>query len=265
MKQYESYMNRRVPVDVRTDTSGNPLTPYQIARDRLYAIRDIMRMEMPDRQNDFIASSPPIVLPHSQRSVPVPPITRLYQQRFLTFGAGNGNPEDLSAELLYAIVSMGTPEAMEQFSASEVGDYDENGLPEFLDAWGRPISFLRWAPGFSSLPDGAVWTAADVISASPIQIANPATNHDPFDPRKVDARAYYLIPLIYSAGPDGKAGIEVKGAISASNPGYYFQANASTQDMFADPDFKQIGTASNAGGTGTLTDYHDNITNHNID
>ena len=46
------------------------------------------------------------------------------------------------------IVSMGSPEAMEQFSQSEIGDTDHNGYPEFLDGWGKPIFFLRWAPGF---------------------------------------------------------------------------------------------------------------------
>ena len=42
------------------------------------------------------------------------------------------------------------PEAREQFNESEIGDVDEDGCPEFIDGWGRPIMFLRWAPGFRS-------------------------------------------------------------------------------------------------------------------
>ena len=85
------------------------------------------------------------------------------------------------------IVSMGTPEAMEQFNASEIGDTNQNGYPEFLDGWGQPIFFLRWAPGFSPY--------------SQIQVANSTSNHDPFDPRNVEggtAGAYQLLPLVYS-------------------------------------------------------------------
>ena len=76
------------------------------------------------------------------------------------------------AEMLYMIVSMGSPEAMEQFNQSEIGDTDGNGWPEFLDGWGRPIFFLRWAPGFSPYSD--IQTMADPIKH----------DHDPFDPRR---------------------------------------------------------------------------------
>ena len=35
------------------------------------------------------------------------------------------------------------------FNESSIGDVDQDGFPEFLDAWGTPIRFLRWAPGFT--------------------------------------------------------------------------------------------------------------------
>ncbi len=62
MKRYESYLTRRVPVNL------NNLSPGQAAEDRLYAIRDIMRMEMPDHPADI--NSGPITLPNSKQSVP---------------------------------------------------------------------------------------------------------------------------------------------------------------------------------------------------
>ena len=55
--------------------------------------------------------------------------------------------DNAAAECLYMIV-MSIPGAAEQFHASEIGDVDNDGLPEFIDAWGRPIRFLRWPAGF---------------------------------------------------------------------------------------------------------------------
>ena len=192
MQRYESYLTRRVPISMQG------LTPAQAAQDRLYAIRDLMRMEMPDRVNDI--TDGPIVLPNSGRQMTRTPLNQLYYNRLTSPttkpSAGNGT-DNGAAELLYLIVSTSCPEALEQFNASEIGDTNNNGWPEFLDGWGRPIFFLRWAPGLPA-------------SASAIQIANAVTNHDPFDPRNTEP-AYQLIPLIYSSGPDGKLGIANQG------------------------------------------------------
>ena len=87
--------------------------------------------------------------------MPIPAIGLLYYNRLANQppkvnGVLQTNGQNGPAELLYMIVSMGSPEAMEQFNSSEIGDTDNNGYPEFLDGWGRPIFFLRWAPGFST-------------------------------------------------------------------------------------------------------------------
>ncbi len=104
MQRYESYFTRRMPINPTTDPSGNPLRRTQIALDRLYAIRDIMRMEMPDRSPDIPTDAgaghgqfnPPIVLPNSGQSVPIPALARLYHNRFTTnppaAGGSNGQP-----------------------------------------------------------------------------------------------------------------------------------------------------------------------------
>ena len=47
-------------------------------------------------------------------------------------------------------ISMTYPEAMSQFGENEIADLDGDGWPVFVDGWGNPIMFLRWAPGFSS-------------------------------------------------------------------------------------------------------------------
>ena len=54
----------------------------------------------------------------------------------------------------------------------------------FLDGWGKPICWLRWAPGFSPNSD--------------IQVADPKARHDPFDPNNADPAGYQLFPLIYA-------------------------------------------------------------------
>ena len=47
-------------------------------------------------------------------------------------------------------IACGDGEARTLFHESNIGDTDGDGAPEFLDGWGHPINFLRWAPGFDS-------------------------------------------------------------------------------------------------------------------
>ena len=70
--------------------------------------------------------------------------------------------DDQGAKCLYLIGharGSDEPNALENFSASDFGEPDHNGCKVFLDAWGNPIRFLRWAPGFVS-PLQPEWTAA---------------------------------------------------------------------------------------------------------
>ena len=61
----------------------------------------------------------------------------------------NHDPDTESAELLYfALIrseSFGaTVSGADQFSGSEIADTDNDGIPEFIDAWGNPLRFYRW-------------------------------------------------------------------------------------------------------------------------
>ena len=63
----------------------------------------------------------------------------------------------------------------------------------FIDGWGKPIGFLRWAPGATTWSD--------------IQIDDTSTtnlHHDPFDPNCVQSNAYHLYPLIFAGVLDKK-------------------------------------------------------------
>ena len=61
------------------------------------------------------------------------------------------------AETLYAILVQGTGPLGSVFSpgdftSTEVQDTDDDGLPEFIDAWGEPLQFYRWPIAFPSVP-----------------------------------------------------------------------------------------------------------------
>ncbi len=172
MRWYESYMTRRVPLNM------SAMTPAQAAQTRLNAIRDLMRMEMPERWNDVING--PI------SGIPEPSLHKLYNTKY---NATKPGPDHAMAKCLYLWVMTAIPDAKTMFSSREIGIVDGDGWQTFIDGWGHPISFLRWAPGFSQYSD--------------IQVADPLNHHDPFDYRNVDAAGYQLFPLIY-AGVIGK-------------------------------------------------------------
>jgi hypothetical protein len=169
---------------------------------------------------------------------------------------------------MVVMATTGDGEARTLFTKQEIGDVDADGMPEFLDGWGQPISWLRWPAGFIS-------------DMQPIDAAGKRpgdADHDPFDAYHRDeagvdhavppgasaqltneinaiknrngsvnlpwATAYRLVPLIYSAGPDGDSGI---------------WAQPTNDYVSLDPyrlvDNKQIGTFLDNG-------VKDNIHNH---
>jgi len=223
LRQYESYRTRRVriqpPIGMTPAQYAAWNKPRNAAQRRLDAIRDMMRMEMPDARSDIVNG--PVAF--GWGSVPEPALHLLY--------ATNPPTADHdAAQCLYRIVSMGTPEAMEQFHQREIGMVD--GQPCFVDGWGRPIMFLRWAPGYTS----------------PIQSGDEESDHDPFDTRRVDGFAFRMIPLVYSAGSDGKYDLNLVA-------GYVFNGNP-----YAD---MNLGRPTDIDGDGL--NHHDNITNHSMD
>lgn len=292
MKRYESYMTRRIGYDNSGMTSAQiqaaeaalRATTTSFALNRLYALRDLIRMEMPDRTSDV--TDDPIVLPCGYR-IRRPPVSMAYRNYLTAHATTSGN--SAQAEWLYLLVSISSPESMEHFSQSEIGDTDGNGWMEFLDGWGRPIFFLRWAPGFSGCkdpdfvkatgihytgfseiqsgiaqsypqlnpdgspkftratnPDGTPMTNPD---GSPVLIACVVNgDHDPLDSRNIDSAAFQLIPLVYSAGAAGDYGLDVVS-------GYHFNNAAHSGNMFADNDFLKIGMPNNATAYGIITNH----------
>jgi prepilin-type N-terminal cleavage/methylation domain-containing protein len=194
MAQYESYQTRRVPTQRQLGESR-----FNSAVQRVNAIRELMRMELPDRMTDI--SDEPALFPR-------PAISWAYLRRIPK--ADESDPTNVDnwywtspyqeAECLYMIVSrirVGDENGLEFFSENEIGDIDNDGMPEIHDAWGNPIQFLRWAPGFQSPLQPVAMRLGGPQEPTPV-------NHDPLDPMEVYGDTFALYPLIFSAGPDGK-------------------------------------------------------------
>jgi prepilin-type N-terminal cleavage/methylation domain-containing protein len=237
MDRYESYRTR--PVPIRASTTDTPRTS---ALNRLNALREIMRLELPCSKEDV----------HNNPTVSG--VTRTAVNRFYIRRAPNASWTDEweEAECLYLIVaSMRDTDkaALDFFTQDEIGDVDGDGVPEILDAWGNPIMFIRWAPGFSGDAD------TPAISMQRRYAEDGTTfNPDPFDPLKVDTHwsdmdpknhPIALKPLIYSFGPDKEfTGIQLP------------DGAAPLYDPYRKISGQYIGAISDVNVVG------DNITNH---
>ncbi len=283
------------------------LSPREGSRLRMIVLRDLMRMEMPDRMSDI--EFPPTIYKVAGFTYDNPPpslntgndtpytLTRTVPGQYnnLRQRAGLGSlpspytgpvvsvvPSGYSgsinsAEWLYYIVAASNFQggsALEYFRPSEVGDVDDDNHPEFIDAWGNPIWWIRWPSSFDS-PYNA-YGAADAM--------------DPLhtDWRWMDAafenKPWTLVPLIISSGPDGVFDIKFEGASSpiiyatqrwvratdspAHSAGpipYYFP------DPFVDAYANNgqlvktgLGSVLDQDGDGTTDGAADNIHNHNL-
>ena len=225
MARYDSYRTRRVPVE----TSANDL--LFTARNRLNALRDLMRMEMPDRWSDVVRNTAETNPSSLEQVIPIAPglsgntpsindrFFRLYREAVTKAGGDIAEvAKNAAAECLYMIV-MSIPEAAEQFQNTEIGDVDGDGLKEFVDGWGHPIRFIRWPVGFVDFdeleaidPDGPAGSVGgprlEWSSPSDLQSGNRQEQPDPFDSMGVGGPVgagpgFAIFPLIYSAGHDG--------------------------------------------------------------
>jgi prepilin-type N-terminal cleavage/methylation domain-containing protein len=200
MTRWDQYETRRVPIDTANLPAG------QAATRRLSAMREIMRMEFPDRWSD-VTTEPELV----RRTAPSVSYLRRYQNSRNRDGEQSSGHDEKNqhqnAECLYMILTTpmgGEESARDQFGPGMVADTDDDGFPEIIDGWGNPIRFIRWAPGFSlSLLQLPPEIRANPSQYQALKDSNPrlySEYHDPLDYAGVDPRAFRLVPLIYSAG-----------------------------------------------------------------
>ena len=249
--QYESYLDKRLDRPSCVNAGNSAFSSLngrrQFEGGKLVVIRKTLAFEMPDNWDDV----GDVVRPFS----PMPASTfqngrtSAYQRYKIvdttTTPVTLASNQYGDAECLYMICLLSgfQPEAMENFRAEEIGDVDGDTKPEFLDAWGMPIGFIRWPTGF----DG------------PITL-NQET--DPFDPESIDTSSPSsspprflpgVVPLIYSAGLDQEYGLDVAQAAGVQpdvNVGDFNTVTATSGGHFASP---LPGNAS-----------QDNISNHDL-
>lgn len=258
VEQLDAYRSRRVEVaqgvlnTIRNAALGVPAGSslgrergLATAEVRLYALRELMLLEMPQRWSDI--SLEPIPNTIADRtddgaSVPqIPPVylaerpnlSQVYWRRYNAIAESlealdstdtdsdgvKDSTEALlaneSSECLYLFIATASSdgEGRSLFKESEVGDTDGDGAPEFLDGWGRPIEFIRWAPAFGSQVqiNAALFDANNNGTLGPSELEEwksaAAADHDPLDIFRRDPYAYRLIPLVISAGADGEFGV----------------------------------------------------------
>jgi prepilin-type N-terminal cleavage/methylation domain-containing protein len=263
---YESYVERRITPRNASRKAGDNTVGVSVAGMQVEGRRILMAKDLPDLWDDAWSSAPGLAAMLNPRFVAIGndrrADPRYTADKLMAYE---------SAECLQMIVVRGgySPDAVEQFRSDEIGDVDNDGAPEFLDGWGRPISFIRWPAGFQSV----------------LQSLTTNDPPDPVDPlgvtKQVDLitdRA--LIPLIYSGGPNNSLDIDdsatagsyglistrqaLGGALGQS--GWLNPSSAgkpSGENMFATtrrPDNLQMraGFKSNARAAA------DNITNHDL-
>lgn len=278
--RWETYRTRRLMLVV----AGTPAN-------RLIGVRELMRLEMPDRYEDLVFNPTTVAVPGLRNTY----LRRINNAR-LKYNAANGtshananafiqnvlgdpniNPHQ-SAECLYLLIAASMPaDERAEFKEKEYADTNGNFMPEFVDAWGTPIHFLRWAPGF----------------ISDVHLQDPIDHHDPFDPYglqmglssanikknppplgtappepapfnagSIQAWGFAIVPLIYSAGPDKEYGIqelfraapEANAVLLAKNRDPFSRFDDGTGTYF------WRGEGQAVGGD---TVHYDNIHNHN--
>lgn len=241
MERWESYETRRVPF--RTPPAN--MAPARRQRAEMQGMRELMLIELPDRWSD-VAQDPanPNDPGRTLSLIRRTGLAEAYLRRFRARRSFQANDLFQGAECLYLIISLATGdgEAMEQFADSDIGDVDGDGAFEFLDGWGNPIGFIRWPAYFESELQSFDLQAFQSTG----QAGNPQEDHDPFDPFNADPKAYRLVPLIYSAGPDGEARIN-------NAPGFRY-----------DPPIDPYNATAQIGKINDRSAAADNIHNHLI-
>ncbi|HBE67288.1 MAG TPA: hypothetical protein DDW52_03975 [Planctomycetaceae bacterium] len=333
LEEWEKYRYRAARIDIDQEVlrpnrnlgGQPPLSPREGARMRMIVLRDLMRMEMPDRWTDILYPPTAYEAALNTTNVNVPDIAFYAGNSLANASVGPGarnvpgklnifrsqvnlptfaspyvggvaaSPplsslsseviENQGAELLYMIVANANysgGSALETFNPSEIGDTDEDGLPEFLDAWGNPIRWIRWPSGF----------------ASPLNLPyNPnlnTGNADAMDPLRADwrwssnrwqtaagtpAKPWLLVPLVVSAGPDEVFDIafdqaqgiayathqwSAGGVYSADNAYYFPDPYIGSFDSNGIYTGLGLGSAIDTDGDGSFEGTADNISNYNL-
>lgn len=286
------------------DRNGNSIYDWDsVAARRLNALRELMRLEMPDRISDVQTGSLATaawIAPLS--GIPRPSLANSYFRRARATQWNEAGKQNYQGpECLYLIISSISDvggNGLDFLYEGEIGDVDEDGMPEILDAWGNPIDFIRWPGGHFASPGlddkwgvaatdddslggtddipEAYWTGSDdKLLGSVLIDRDPSESPDLFDPLRVHPATFALYPLVYSAGPDGKYDVNRFAGLDYSNLAYPSSIAVPDRPYYfnnpyyfpvppaADP-FIPAGTPMDVDGDEVLG-FVDNISNHSLE
>lgn len=253
LERFEEYRYRAVKLNIPMSfTRRNPsmnntsiMRPRDMATIRAVVLKDMMRMEMPDRYSDLTYSPTNLSFQLANGTTyTLNDFNGRYMPREYNVlrnyfgyasvaepytGAVSQSPTAVAwtasdcAELLYAIVahaSVAGGPAMESFSASEISDTDGDGFLEFIDAWGNPIIWFRWPAGHPSDVNLSYKSSPDAF--------DPFRTNSQWTTQAIQQKPWTLIPLIVSAGPDGVFGLDPgNAAVYATSQNAYYPSTDS--------------------------------------
>ena len=268
-ERWDSFLTRRLPIVIQPGTQFLPsrlpvnpdTSPQSVARIRLDALRELMRLELPDRRSDVMDPPrppvPPVVMGVNRTASSLAYLRRADRNKDGILTDDEWSKTHQGAECLYMIVattSDGDTNGLDFFKPNEIGNVDGDGMPEILDAWGNPIMFLRWAPGFRSpLQDPLSQPSPEPDPFDPLGIYNPPVN-PPNPPQHIA-----LFPLILSAGPDGLYDIGTQlpnGAVLS-----YASIKPPNDPYFLVAPGQGMGVQTDSDSDGVISHF-DNIHNH---
>ncbi|MFT5526156.1 MAG: prepilin-type N-terminal cleavage/methylation domain-containing protein [Pirellulaceae bacterium] len=198
MYRWQSYATRTVRLNPNV---AERMTRAELGEQRLFALWEMQRMEMPERKTDIIDG-------RASWLVSDPALWTSYRRQLLAELGPDWQTlwtaEHQNAECLYLIISnmqIGGKNGLDYFTPAEIHDDDDDGIKEIHDAWENPITFLRWAPGLSMEYTAGGQTS--LAGYSTIQFADSDQFHEPLDPMRIRPEAFALFPYVVSAGADG--------------------------------------------------------------
>ena len=208
MAKWDGYRTRQLPIKIASGTQ-----PRAVAQIRWMALMELMRMELPNSQQDILKparnntldgsypSWAPSLRSAALRNAYVRRIDAIYGANSFNsppMGVPAGDPspnwpgwtqENESAECLYLILACmrdGDTTGLDFLSADEIGDTDGDGMLEILDTFGKPILFVRWPHYYlSDLREKAGNNIT--LNFTPTDPITPQRSDfpDPFDPLHV--------------------------------------------------------------------------------